>query len=286
MPDARSMCLVAGKLVGIAYLGLMAAGSAFAGQRDMIPSCYDKLTLEKPKGGLKREVFVLIDQTTAVDDERKASLTEDVVKKFTGGTAITVMTFSAFISNHYASLQFSGVLDRAPTQDERDDLPKRKLRDLDRCLTEQAQYGRMYVTKVMTEGFGNPNQDIARSDIFSTLKDVSVNVVKISPASQKDVLLISDMLENSSITSFYAKNAVRRVDPTAELAKVDGFGDFGGASIYVAGAGTISVSGKKQIETYRDPKTMDALETFWQSYFAKSSGNLIIFGKPALMGRF
>jgi hypothetical protein len=94
------------------------------------------------------------------------------------------------------------------------------------------------------------------------------------------------MLENSSITSFYAKNSVRGIDAKAELGKVGTFGDFGGARVYVAGAGSIVTTGKKQVETYRDPKTMDALEMFWREYFTRSNASLAVFGKPSLMGRF
>ncbi len=274
------------KVVALSCALMLSAGTAGAGQRDMIASCYGMLKISAPKATLQREIFVVIDQTTPVDEPQRKALLQDVVTKLAPETAITVLTFSAFIGDRYADLSFSGMLDRIPTQDERDDIPKVKLKDLDRCLQAQQQFATTKVAEAITGGFGKPTDSIARSDILSTLKEISSNIIAASPARQKDVLLISDMLENSSITSFYAKNAVKTIDPKAELAKVGGTGDFGGARIFVAGAGSIVTAGKKQVETYRDPKTMDALEAFWSEYFTRSNATVVVFGKPSLMGRF
>jgi len=265
---------------------MLSAGTAGAGQRDMIASCYGMLKVDAPKATLQREIFVLIDQTAPVDEQQQKTLVNDVVAKLAPETAVTILTFSAFIGDRYADLAFSGTLDRLPSQDERDNIPKVKLKDLDRCLQAQQQFAVSKVAETMMSGFGKPTDTIARSDILSTLKDISSNIIAASPAQQKDVLLISDMLENSSITSFYARNAVKAIDPKVELAKVGSVGNFGGAKIYVAGAGSIITTGKKQVETYRDPKTMDALETFWREYFARSNATVVVFGKPSLMGRF
>lgn len=274
------------KVLALSCALLLTAGSAWAGQRDMIASCYGMLKIDAPKSALQREIFVVVDQTAPVDEQQQRTLVNDVLSKFVSETAVTVLTFSAFIGGHYADMPFSGVLDRLPTQDERDNIPKVKLKQLDQCLQAQAQYAQSKVAEAMMAGFSKPTDAIDRSDIISTLKDISGNVVKASPATRRDVLLISDMLENSTISSFYSKNAVKLIDPKAELDKVGGFGDFGGANVYVAGAGSIITAGKKQVETYRDPKTMDALERFWREFFARSNANLAAFGKPSLMGAF
>lgn len=59
-------------------------------------------------------------------------------------------------------------------------------------------------------------------------------------------------------------------------------GDFSGADIYVMGAGVVPENGKA---VYRDPKTMQALKSFWRSYFEKSNAVLVEFGQPALLGK-
>lgn len=274
------------KVFALSCALMLSAGAAGAGQRDMITSCYTMLKISAPKATLQREIFVVIDQTTPIDEQQQKALVNDVVAKFSPETAVTILTFSAFIGDRYADLAFSGILDRLPSQEERDDIPKAKLKDLDRCLQAQQQFAFSKVAETMSLGFGKPTDAIARSDILSTLKDISSNIIAASPAQQKDLLLISDMLENSSITSFYAKNSVRMIDPKIELGKIGGAGNFGGARVFIAGAGSIITTGRKQVETYRDPKTMDALETFWREYFTRSNATMVVFGKPSLMGRF
>lgn len=93
------------------------------------------------------------------------------------------------------------------------------------------------------------------------------------------------MLENSSISSFYAHKNVRNINAQAELKKVDAnqlFADFAGARVYVLGAGLIAAE-KGKPEVYRDPKTMKNLETFWRAYFEQSNAQLKGFGAPSLL---
>jgi hypothetical protein len=127
--------------------------------------------------------------------------------------------------------------------------------------------------------------DLSKSDILAALKDIS-DKVRASPASDKVVLLASDMLENSSVSSFYSHNAVRRIDPKAEMMKATAaglIGDFGGARVYVIGAGLLAGDAKVK-NAYRDPQTMSALKEFWTLYFQKSNASIGEFGAPALLG--
>lgn len=112
------------------------------------------------------------------------------------------------------------------------------------------------------------------------MQDFSVNVIAPIETKRKIVILASDMLENSTITSFYANNTIRQISPSKELntIKTSGlFGNFGGAEMYVVGAGM--TNGAKK---YVDPKKLNALKSFWSDYFASSNANLKYFGTPAL----
>ena len=112
-------------------------------------------------------------------------------------------------------------------------------------------------------------------------------IVKAAAAGERIVLVVSDMLENSSISSFYQRQAVRLISPQAELAKVEKeslFGDFGGVRVHVFGAGLVSEGAGPKDGVYRDPRTMQALERFWAEYFARSGAVLEQFGKPELLG--
>lgn len=107
-----------------------------------------------------------------------------------------------------------------------------------------------------------------------------------SKAQHKIVLLVSDMLENSSVTSFYANQAVRQINADKELKLVADnqlYGDFGGARVYVIGAGLLAEDAKHPKGIYRSTQTMQALSKFWTGYFQKSNAELVEFGQPALL---
>jgi hypothetical protein len=121
---------------------------------------------------------------------------------------------------------------------------------------------------------------------MASLKAISTKVNK-STARNKVVLIVSDMLENSSVSSFYANKgqSVNRIDPVKEMKTAEEnrlFGDFNGAKVYVIGAGLLPEDSKKG-KSYRDPKTMQALSVFWKSYFDKSNAQLVELGQPALL---
>jgi hypothetical protein len=81
-------------------------------------------------------------------------------------------------------------------------------------------------------------------------------------------------------------NAVRRIDPQAEMKKATAaglIGDFGGARVYVVGAGLLTGDAKLK-NVYRDPQTMSALKQFWTLYFKQSNASIGEFGEPALLG--
>jgi len=92
--------------------------------------------------------------------------------------------------------------------------------------------------------------------------------------------LVSDMIEHSSITSFYSKGNLKKVNADKEMKKVKSSGsmaNFAGADVFVIGAGIVGKKG------YRDAKTLKMLSTFWEKYFAATHANLKAFGTPMLL---
>lgn len=67
------------------------------------------------------------------------------------------------------------------------------------------------------------------------------------------------------------------------LQKLNMFADFGGAKVYVMGAGLVSEQGKAK-GVYRDPKMMQALKAFWTEWFKRSNAELVEFGMPEMLG--
>jgi hypothetical protein len=185
-------------------------------------------------------------------------------------------------------IESAGAIEATIPEKDRPDISVKLLRNFDACMKGQLDYGRNIAAGAINKALGGSSPDLAKSDIMGSLKELSSRV-KSSSARDKIVLVVSDMLENSGITTFYANKNVRVVDPAAELKKAEAaqmIGDFGGARVFVLGAGLLqeNVGGKNRDSgAYRDPKTMAVLRQFWEQYFSASNALVVGFGTPALL---
>ncbi|MEN9480584.1 MAG: hypothetical protein RLZZ298_1979 [Pseudomonadota bacterium] len=257
---------------------------AGAGNSDVIPTCYNG-KMPAQNSVPDTELFLVVDQTTLFNDALKQSIADNVRNLLKSGIAFSVIQFSAFTQGHYTNVLVSGKLDPELVKSARDDISKPVLNKFDQCMAAQPSLAGQLIGGAMRSAFGDSSDDIAKSDIFASLKDIS-GKVRQSPAKNKIVLLASDMLENSSITSFYSRQAARQIIPEKEIKLVADnqlFGDFGGARIYVIGAGLLAEDAKRSKGIYRPPQTMQALSRFWTGYFQKSNAELVEFGRPALL---
>jgi hypothetical protein len=271
--------------VFFAAIALLAIGWCAAAQAQSIASCYDgKLRVKPPE--VAREIFVAIDQTTLFDMRLKQSIADNIKPFLARGHAFAIMTFSAFSQGRYTEVVSAGRLDADIDGEVRKDISKPLLVRFDRCLKSQPQEAEQVVGAALRGAFAGASGNLAKSDVLGSLKSVATKV-KESVAKEKIVLVASDMLENSSITSFYTERgaSVRKIDPVREMKLVTDnhlLADFDGAKIYVVGTGLLPNDAAGTLK-YRDPKTMQALASFWQTYFDKSNANLVELGQPALM---
>lgn len=269
----------------VTAVSCLGAGAVSAGVVNDVPSCYLANHFKAPTAGLEQEFFLAIDQTTVFDDRLRAQIVDNALRSVHAGSAYTVIDFSAFSQGRYTEVVTRGVVEPRFPEKDRDDVSERALRSFDACMTGQAAFAKKSIVATVQQIEAGATNDLAKSDILAALKDMG-DKIRTSPASDKVLFLASDMLENSSISSFYSHNAVRRIDPTVELKKAVAAGviaDFGGARVYVLGAGLLTEDVKKT-KVYRDPQTMAALKQFWSAYFKQSNANLVEFGEPALLG--
>ncbi len=273
------------KIIAVAMLAI--SGVAVAGPQGAVPSCFsDKLPTPK-EGSIDTELFVVVDQTTLFDTGLKQSIANSIKPFIKPGNAISVTQFSAFTQGHYTDVLVNATLDPELTQDVRNDVSKPLLSKFDQCEAGQPRMAGQAVGGALKSAFGGSSNSIDKSDVLASLKDISSRV-KRSTAKRKIVLLASDMLENSSVSSFYAKQAVRQIDPAKELElakKNDLFGDFGGAEVYVIGAGLLAEDAKASKGVYRSPQIMGSLKNFWNQWFEQSKAKLVDFGAPALLNQ-
>lgn len=258
------------------------SGNVCADTGNQIPSCYAANKMEIPAPAPQHEVFILIDETTALDENLQSALFSISQSLIVPGVKFSILSFSAFAQGRYLNTKVSGVLELPLPKDARSSVGVKVLKNFDACMAGQEHYGLILAAKAEKSVLQGASSDLQKSDVLASISEVS-HLVKNSTIQKKTVLIVSDMLENSTVSSFYANNNVRHIDPAKELniaSREKMLGDFSGAGIYVMGAGVVPEKGKA---VYRDPKTMAALKSFWLSYFQKSNAELVEFGQPALL---
>ena len=258
---------------------------ALSGTNDAIHTCYDK-TIQPSHTALDSDIVVAIDQTTLLDPHLKQSVADNIKPFLEANMGFTIITFSAFTQGHYTEVVTSGKLDAPLDINKRNDIPKLALAKFDQCFSHQSQEAAQIVGAALRNAYNGTSGEIAKSDVLASIKSISTLVAN-SKARNKVVLIVSDLLENSSISSFYADKglSVRKIDPQRELKLVEDnqlFGDFQGARLYVIGTGILAEDAKAT-KSYRDPIKMKALTDFWEIYFKKSKAQVIEIGQPALL---
>lgn len=268
------------------WLALILLGMACitqAADRNDIPSCYHFLKQDAVRpDDSGRELVIVIDQTVKVPLSLKESVWQHVLRYVQPGDRVVLYQFSALLQDNYLKRVYDGKLEALFTdQKARNNMGMESLKKLDACLSQQKQYFSQSIGKLMAASFAAESENVAKSEIFGSLKRIAEDL-KSDSAREKTVLLVSDMLENSDFVSFYSNNRIRSIAADKEMAKVTEqnlIADFNGAKVYVAGAGLIDTAAKNN---YRSGKVMQQLETFWQRYFEASHAELVSFGAPEL----
>jgi hypothetical protein len=258
---------------------------ASGNERNDLQSCYDTAQLSELKPASSgRELIVVVDETVPVPEDIQKQAWGQITRFVQPGDSVKLYSFSAFLPGEYLRLIYAGKLDKNLGEEARDDASARKLRTLDQCLARQPQDFETDFGKRFVKSLRDARQDIPRSEIMNALRKIGDDIKTAENTHDHVVFLISDMLENSDYTSFYAKNQIKNLVVAEELKKAQThnlFADLSGARIYVTGAGLIT-DGIKQ--SYRSGKTMDALNEFWAGYFSHSNASLAGFGTPSLGG--
>ncbi|MGN5029390.1 hypothetical protein ACTFBV_12350 [Aeromonas rivipollensis] len=227
------------KITQVLLLALTLPCAALAADRNDIQSCYERngLTDIKP-AGTGRELVVIIDQTIPMPDDLQRSSWGQIERFVQAGDRVKLYTFSAFLPGEYLRLAYAGQLDMPLNGEIRDDVNMRKLRSLDTCLATQTKVFRNSFGKQFVKALRDARQDIPKSEIMNSLRKVGEDMKAEQGVNDRVVFLISDMLEHSDYTSFYATNKIKQLNVGDELkqAKSKGlFADLQGARVYVTG---------------------------------------------------
>jgi hypothetical protein len=248
--------------------------------RNDVPSCYEALKIDGPKDAAQKELFILVDQTTVLDKNMMIYTYKNMIKFIKNGYGVTIASFSANANGKYTDVAYSGRLEALLPKSAKHDIAKKKLRKYQGCMNGQYKYAKKKATKALVRVLKGANKKLPHSDIIKSLNDIAKYIIKPSKSHDKTILLVSDMIEHSSITSFYAKGSLRKINTSLEMKKVKKSSymtDFNGAKVFVIGTGMV---GKN---SYRDSSTLKALTKFWESYFQLNNAELHAIGTPMLL---
>ncbi|MFM0157026.1 hypothetical protein [Paraburkholderia sediminicola] len=261
---------------------------AHAGLINDVPSCYAANKIAAPQIPYDQLIYVLIDQTVLLDATLQKSVLDNVQAMLKPGTKFVIAEFSAFSQGHYLNVLHTGVIERPIPASDEGNVVMSRLKDFHTCMQQQLVYGQRLALGTTSQVLKSGTSSLDQSDIMMALKSVSTAVAH-ERAAHKLVFVVTDGLENSSMTSFYARNAMRRINPAVELQKAQDnsmFGNFGSARVFILGAGVMPPSpngSTTERNGYRDPKTLTDLKQFWDGYFSHSNAQLVEFGAPALI---
>ena len=262
-------------------LFIFAALLTFATARNDIPSCYKALQLQPDQSTPQKALFILVDQTTPLDKKLMIYIYKNMMHFIKNGSAVTIASFSANANGKYADVAYEGYLEPLLSKDAQYDISKKKLRKYKACMNGQYNYAKKKATRALVHVLKGANKKLPHSDIFRSLHNLSKRVIKPSKTNEKVVLIVSDGLEHSAITSFYHKGGLKNIDIKKELKKVAESGymaDFDNAKVYMIGVGATT-----NPNAYRDAKSLEKLTAFWKEYFNNTHAKLQAIGTPMLL---
>jgi hypothetical protein len=229
----------------------------------------------------RSEVLILFDRTTTLPTDVSASIQRHLAEMLSPGVKFTVASFSTYSAYEHNRIELTVAVDPELPEADRAGYGMGALRRLDRCLAQQLQTSARRLRDSLETLFNSANNESPRSDIAGAISAFSENVAQ-SRAPSKTVIVISDMLENSSVSSFYRNGEMRVIDPTAELQRIESAGltaQLEGARVFVIGAGLVP----EDVRSMRSNDEMRALREFWTVYFELAGATSIQIGQPLLV---
>jgi len=251
-----------------------------------IPTCYEIIDRGHEEPTLGEELFVLIDQTVGFDHQTIPVIKQKIMDWAKPGKRVSIFRFASNIGSRSVSSIFSVRLSPHGESSWKDWLKRSKRTKFEQCEREQPREALRRSLYSVEHALTNSERSIPKSDIIFSLQRTS-EIIRASNAKQKYVLVISDMLENSSSITFYSRGRIRVIDPGRTIDAVKKLGlvsDFGGAKVFIYGTGYVApVRNKKQ--PYIGPRRMKPLIHFWTEYFSLSNATVGEIGSPVLLGR-
>lgn len=255
--------------------------SVTAGAATNHPSCYQQLALNAPEGNTHKALYILIDQTMPLSSAMRANLNSLLSSHPQSGEQVRIARFSPNIKGQYTELVYEGVRDSPPSEAYLYHLRDQDKQDLLACMADQKKNLQQGFKSAFQASLGEINTQLPRTELLHALKRLSETVLINDEIDDKTVLIISDGMENSEVTSFYRRRTIGKINYEREMSKVnrhDLLADWRGAKVYMYGLGNI-----KDERKHIKPSQLSPLLAFWRGYFNAGGAIIKELGTPAVL---
>jgi len=250
-------------------------------------SAYEGLSKKYDQGLPEVSLYVLVDQSVGFDDNIKNRVIVQVNNWLKSNRYIEIAGFSSAVKGRYFEVVTSGRLDAEADEHYLNNLKRSDLIKYQKFHRKQHVVARQQVNKSIRAVFDGSESSIPHSDIISSIKDYSLHIKKDN-AKRKVLLILSDMFENSSLTSFYKNGAIKNIVPEDELQIIISrkmIPEFSqDVTVYVMGMGFYWGGEGAKSEEYLDPERSNNLKIFWENYFTASNAVIGEIGFPLMHG--
>ncbi len=269
------------KLLFAVLIAGLPAGAAADAARNDFPSC-EQSYFHHGAPPPERLFVAAVDRTADFPKDIIRDTVARVVRSITPGERIVVIGFSDITQDEFTVVKLDGTIDPDPPESAYEhELPANSVRDAMRCFELLHSYAQKKVATALLDLLNNPVSDSRQSLILKGLQTISAQVLAPSAAPVKQILVISDMLENSDVLSVYGSGRLRTLSVDASLRAIDKAGlraQMRGAQVYVAGAAYPGRNGLHESQNARR-----ALQAFWRRWFEAGGAALSIWGEPMLL---
>jgi len=245
-------------------------------------SCFAGIKYAQPmEQRASRGLYILVDETVPLSKEMKAKVEKLVGGWGKQGDMVKIARFSASYRGLYPELIFHQRIESAPDSAFLYNLHYRDKVFIKQCLEEQKEKFNKEFGMQVNAALRNLNPKIPKTELLGSLKQLSKKLVVPDEALEKTVLIISDGMENSAVTSFYKNKTLKNIKPKATIAKLRRSGMMGfwkNAKVYMYGVGLMP--DKKR---YANPKLVQNLKHFWERYFVEGGAKSAEIGTPELL---
>jgi len=245
-------------------------------------SCFASVDYVTPKPQvIKRALYVLVDETIPLSEIMKKKVVSLLSEWGKPGDMIKIARFSASYRDLYPELVYEQKIEMMPDDGFLFNLSYKDKRAVLACLKSQEKNFKPSFETQLKVSLKALNAKIPKSELLGSLKLLSKQIYLSDKALEKTVLLITDGMENSTVTSFYKKGKLRKIKPRKEISQVRRKGMIGfwkKSNVYIYGLGLMPDN-----KAYATPETVQQLKRFWEQYFVESGGKVKAIGLPELL---